>query len=114
MNTKKDYERAAKIVRDMRLNDSDANADAALGAFVDFFALGNPRFDSERFREACEVPAEHFEACAKRQGVVDHHAIALNDPRSRKRGNRSIKVKATQRDLGYLSGRDPDAVMKTR
>lgn len=57
MNTKKDYERAAKIVRDMRLNDSDANADAALGAFVDFFALGNPRFDSERFREACDGPS---------------------------------------------------------
>jgi hypothetical protein len=48
MMTKKDYVRAAEICKDDY--DSDANV---VRAFVDFFTGDNPRFDVERFVEAC-------------------------------------------------------------
>lgn len=48
MMTKKDYVRAAEIIR--RDYMSDANV---VRAFVDFFVDDNPRFDEERFIEAC-------------------------------------------------------------
>lgn len=48
MMTKKDYVRAAEIIR--RDYGSDRNV---IGAFVDFFVDDNSRFDEERFVEAC-------------------------------------------------------------
>lgn len=49
---KKDYERAAFIVRDVR-KASDAVATVVEQAFVDFFAETAGKFDEERFRERC-------------------------------------------------------------
>lgn len=46
--TRKDYIRAAEIIRDDYLSDRNA-----INAFVDFFVEDNPSFDVERFIEAC-------------------------------------------------------------
>ena len=48
MMTKKDYIRAAEICRDEYGSDSNV-----AHAFADLFAEDNPRFDEERFFEAC-------------------------------------------------------------
>lgn len=50
MNTKKDFERAAKIVRGLS---RPSYAWTVREAFVVFFASENPRFDADRFRGAC-------------------------------------------------------------
>lgn len=60
MNTKKDYERAAKIVREFRLHNleyaaTDRCADLIQESFVRFFQDENPRFDEKRFRAACLI-----------------------------------------------------------
>jgi hypothetical protein len=52
MMTKKDYVRAAEICRDDYGSDEHV-----VKAFVDFFTGDNPRFDVERFVEAC-MPEE--------------------------------------------------------
>jgi hypothetical protein len=62
MMTKKDYKKAADIVRNLRqlshksslvdTNHHDASW-MTQEAFVSFFRDDNPRFDVERFREAC-------------------------------------------------------------
>lgn len=66
MMTKKDYQRAAKIVRsqldavkrnkksNMKPYDWEIIEQFLIGAFVAFFRTDNPKFDSERFRAACE------------------------------------------------------------
>lgn len=51
MNTKKDFERAAALVRATR--EKWANQ-IMTDAFVAFFQGENPRFDAARFREACK------------------------------------------------------------
>jgi hypothetical protein len=54
--SKKDYERAARIVRPW----ADLNrghAEELCAAFIALFAGDNPRFDAERFRAACGVAA---------------------------------------------------------
>ena len=53
MMTKKDYIRAAEIIRDDYLSDRNV-----IAAFVDFFAEDNPNFDEERFVEACKWQSE--------------------------------------------------------
>lgn len=62
MNTKRDYQRAAEIVRVMRGRGAEAyeetRAVAAEWAFVTFFAGDNPRFDANAFRSACAVPSD--------------------------------------------------------
>jgi hypothetical protein len=57
MCTRKDYERAAKIVRSVKnqhLPTDECNGpNLVREAFVMFFQEDNPRFDADRFREAC-------------------------------------------------------------
>ena len=59
MMTKKDYKRAAEIVLDSAksFGKRDAIANVALVAMIDGFTLlfrgDNPRFDVEKFHEAC-------------------------------------------------------------
>jgi hypothetical protein len=58
MNTKKDFQSAASIVRDYakEYDKSDRMiARVVSDAFVQFFREQNPRFDVERFRAACGV-----------------------------------------------------------
>jgi len=63
--TRKDYNRAAKIVRDYRTTFSkpgmgrshdevQKTTDAIENAFVDFFQEDNPRFDAYTFRQLCK------------------------------------------------------------
>jgi hypothetical protein len=49
MNTKKDYIRAASIVKPLR----DSSKQPVAAAFVAFFRGDNPQFDSAQFRAAC-------------------------------------------------------------
>ncbi len=53
---KRHYEKAAKIVRDLPRNSPIQENEAALvrECFVQLFSGDNPRFDRDRFREACE------------------------------------------------------------
>jgi hypothetical protein len=67
--SKKDYERAAKIVQDY--GDAADEMDSAVrwiiaDAFVNLFAPDNPLFDAERFRLAC-VPGANVKARLKRK-----------------------------------------------
>lgn len=59
MMSRKDYERAAKIVRDTcglyHGTTDSCEASIVREAFVAFFQGENPRFDADRFRSACEV-----------------------------------------------------------
>jgi len=48
MMTRKDYERAAKILRGL----PEGVRHEAARAFVEFFVTDNPRFNAERFYEA--------------------------------------------------------------
>lgn len=52
MNTRKDFIRAALIVRALP---TFAEQNAATEAFVSFFAADNPRFDEQRFRDATDA-----------------------------------------------------------
>ena len=47
--TRKDYERAAEIIRI-----EGEGSQELIGTFVQFFQGDNPRFDKERFKAACE------------------------------------------------------------
>lgn len=51
---RKDYDKAAEIVR----QDADENGDIfsklMQESFVQFFQKDNPRFDANRFRQACK------------------------------------------------------------
>jgi hypothetical protein len=47
MNTRKDFERAAEIVRD------STSPITVCKAFIAFFRADNPRFDAGRFMVAC-------------------------------------------------------------
>lgn len=51
--TKKNYERAAEIVRRMYADPTDWHATVVREAFVTLFKV-EPRFNVERFRRACE------------------------------------------------------------
>lgn len=54
--TKKDYEKAATIVRDACLSGGSAwqQRTAIENAFVELFKGDNPQFDEARFRAACQ------------------------------------------------------------
>jgi hypothetical protein len=56
--SRKHYERAAEIVRELRASDDATardNACRVVDAFVELFSADNPRFDQGRFRAACRV-----------------------------------------------------------
>ena len=56
MNTRKDYQRAAKIVQDIAkedFTDDQQLSGVVEDAFVVFFQADNPRFDPDKFRKAC-------------------------------------------------------------
>lgn len=57
--TKKDYILAAEIIR--RTTDPSWNA-STITAFVEFFRADNPRFDSDRFINACDPVAPTLQA----------------------------------------------------
>ena len=57
MMTKKDYERAARIVQDIAGCGFPERANHARYAFRDLFLGDNPRFDEARFQRACEPGA---------------------------------------------------------
>jgi hypothetical protein len=61
--TKKDYERAARIIQYRRSGDKDTDG-RLVGTFVTFFMDDNPRFDEVRFRAAC-VPGANVKARGK-------------------------------------------------
>lgn len=52
MMSRKDYEKAAEIVRTYRAGGDDYTA--ITGAFVALFTNDNPRFDVDRFHKACQ------------------------------------------------------------
>jgi hypothetical protein len=55
--TKKDYTKAAKMIRTQMswgATKKGAN-DTVVQAFTEFFREDNPRFDEDRFRQACKV-----------------------------------------------------------
>ena len=67
MNTRKDFERAAEIVKDFYLSADPVGRDdngqyvvdarvavAVESAFVSFFRGDNPQFDKEKFLAACK------------------------------------------------------------
>ena len=60
MMTKRDYEKAAEIVRNSPIaHDTDKEiyspAIYIMQAFVELFSNDNPRFDAARFKKACEL-----------------------------------------------------------
>jgi hypothetical protein len=57
MMTKKDYIRAAEIVRDVARQRAH-HVSTVRQAFVLFFQGDNPRFDQSRFVDACEPKAK--------------------------------------------------------
>jgi hypothetical protein len=59
--TRKDYERAAQMLREYREHDGDASVAGvepfvkfAEGFLCRFFREDNPRFSEDRFRQACK------------------------------------------------------------
>lgn len=52
--TKKEYSKAAEMVRKDRLNYGEAVGQLIMETFVSFFQNDNPRFDENRFRQACK------------------------------------------------------------
>lgn len=50
--TKKDYIRAAEIIREARISDKERSD--LVRRFAQFFRDDNPRFDFERFEAACD------------------------------------------------------------
>lgn len=59
--SKKDYERAASILRTFSIGPEDCCWENAVGAFTEFFRGDNRLFDEERFRAAC-VPGANVKA----------------------------------------------------
>ena len=53
--TKKDYIKAAELVRQDRKSLGEAIGQLTMETFVKFFHNDNPRFDEDRFRQACKV-----------------------------------------------------------
>ena len=60
MMTRKDYVRAAEIVREVQRNGTKSQASAVRQAFSSFFRGDNPRFDADRFLAACELKPTDF------------------------------------------------------
>ena len=58
--TKKDYEKAAKIVRDLHAKYPSGKQNLVVkeveDCFVNLFRGDNPQFDEVRFRAACQPP----------------------------------------------------------
>ncbi len=52
--TKKDYIKAAEIVRQDAKQNGDVFSKLMEESFVKLFRQDNPRFDEKRFREACK------------------------------------------------------------
>jgi len=52
--TKKDYLRAAEVIRTELWVRNDDERELLVGTFIDFFQGDNPRFNEERFRKACQ------------------------------------------------------------
>lgn len=52
--TKKDYNKAAEIVRQDSNKNGDIFSKLMEDSFVKFFRNDNPRFDETRFRQACK------------------------------------------------------------
>ena len=59
--TKKNYERAATIVQELRARGENFQSYATKEAFIKLFADDNPRFDEARFRAAC-IPGANVKA----------------------------------------------------
>lgn len=60
MMTKKDYEKAARVVRvAFPSKTSRVRREAVVNAFVIFFLDDSPRFDEARFRKACRPEVHH-------------------------------------------------------
>jgi acyl-CoA hydrolase len=53
MMSRKEYTRAAEIIRFAK----PEHRDSLINAFIDFFKGDNPRFDSDRFKDACQPKA---------------------------------------------------------
>lgn len=51
--TRKDYERAANIIRRLQLQDRHSKATLIAAFSLFFLESDNPRFDRERFEKAC-------------------------------------------------------------
>lgn len=69
MNTRKDFECAATLVRETK--DAQA-ASAKLEGFLDFFLESNPRFDMDRFLKACGSAGAAF--IAEEKAMAAAHA----------------------------------------
>jgi hypothetical protein len=52
--TRKDYIKAAEIVREAYVHQKNGNGEAIEFAFVRLFAGDNPAFNETRFRNACK------------------------------------------------------------
>ena len=52
--SKKDYIEASKIVGRVASSSSRETAQIVMAAFVALFTIDNPRFDFDRFADACE------------------------------------------------------------
>lgn len=52
--TKKDYIKAAEIVRQDSIKNGDIFSKLMENSFVKLFREDNPRFDESRFRQACK------------------------------------------------------------
>lgn len=52
--TKKNYEKAAKLIRKRFYKPGNKQHSTMVTTFVEFFKDDNPRFDEERFRFACQ------------------------------------------------------------
>lgn len=55
MMTKKDYERAAEIIRQSVPKKGETVEEAIIATFIIFFHEDNPRFDAERFAVASQA-----------------------------------------------------------
>lgn len=49
--TKKNYEAAAKVIRENYSNQQFV--EVMITSFIEFFAADNPRFNEDKFRKAC-------------------------------------------------------------
>lgn len=52
--TKKEYTKAAEIVRQDITKNGDVFSKLMMESFIKLFKNDNPRFDEKRFREACK------------------------------------------------------------
>jgi hypothetical protein len=53
--SKKDYERAATIVRATKRFDATETRRIVIDAFIELFRDDNPRFNVNQFRKACDA-----------------------------------------------------------